>query len=69
MKISLLDRIFGCCEKGIHRFKTRYKDIIPPNIGSIEGCCSDVESFIDKLTRKSGAYEVCTRCGKIKNDD
>lgn len=64
-KITLLDRIFGNCEKGLHRFQqflvseqfpTRFK----MGEAHIKG---DVVGFVEALKTKRYAIR-CTRCGK-----
>jgi len=59
---NLLDKIFGNCEKGVHRFESYLVHIIPPSrIQELEGY--GVAKILDVLSEKK--YEIrCEVCGK-----
>lgn len=64
-RITLLDRIFGNCEKGIHKFQGfLVSDKLPSELDianlHIKG---DVESVLGAIKNK--IYEIrCVRCGQ-----
>jgi hypothetical protein len=65
MKTTLLDRIFGNCEKGVHKFnKFLIKETPPTNLTSFRATyTSDAINIIDSLTKRE--YEIrCKHCGK-----
>lgn len=64
-KITIWDRIFGNCEKGIHKFEQfLVKEIPPSNFSMKEGTVGGLVLAIDHLTERH--YEIrCKKCGIV----